>query len=553
VEMRRFRWKILSAAVTVAAVTGLVVGGELPAFADPTANTLPGIGYTPFGLADWDGDGQQDAIARQDSTGDLWLYPGVGGGLSSSPILIGTGFGGYTSFGLADWDGDGHTDLVVRRDDSGDVALYTGHGGRNPLVPSDRTTITSTTPGPTFAITSGDQQDLFVQAIGTPNAVVTIAGNVDLDLSGLASIPVAPGVRIIGDRTKVAKGPRIFTTTFPSILLAVGSRSGPASDNVRISGIRFDGGEPADPTASVDTSDANGIEVFSGQHVEIDHDEFHSWRGAAIDVEDFDGRINRDNAATVWVHDNFIHDNQHPTIDGVGDALFGDHHGAGYGVSLNNGAYALIEKNVFDRNRHSVTGDGRPGTGYLVYRNLLGSPGLGFHLLGVDHYEHLIDMHGRGDCANFQCGPAGEYADVAYNAFPTTSSTEIKLRGTPSDSFNVENNAFAHTVEWADLVTDGALDQTETGLHDNGGNILGATTERERVCDFDGDGVDDVLMTTGVSWWYFTTESDERWIYLNQSNERIADLSFGDVNGDGLCDVTSNSTGNVHLTTSRLG
>ncbi|MFD1276567.1 hypothetical protein ACFQ51_47020 [Streptomyces kaempferi] len=73
-------------------------------------------------------------------------------------------------------------------------------------------------------------------------------------------------------------------------------------------------------------------------------------------------------------------------------------------MALNNGAYALIEKNEFQANRHSVTGDGRPGTGYLVYRNLMESPGLGFSLLGWDHYEHLIDMHGRGDCSNYQCG-----------------------------------------------------------------------------------------------------------------------------------------------------
>ncbi|MGW3631181.1 tectonin domain-containing protein [Streptomyces sp. NPDC005122] len=399
----------------------------------------------------------------------------------------------------------------------------------------------------TFSITSDDQQNQFVQAVGTPNATVVIAGAVNLNLSGLSAIPVAPGVRIIGDRTVVAKGPRIFTTTFPRTLLTIGDSNGGTADNVRISGIRFDGGEPMDPGASVGTTDANGIDIWSSQNVEIDHDEFARWRGAAINVQDPGNRINRANADTVWVHDNYIHDNQHPTMDGIEDA-FGSHHGAGYGVALNNGAYALIEKNEFQANRHSVTGDGRPGTGYLVYRNLMESPGLGFSLLGWDHYEHLIDMHGRGDCSNYQCGPAGEYADIAYNSFPSTSSTEIKLRGTPSDGFNVENNVFAHTVRWSTTFTNGALDQTETGLHDNGGNILGANRDNQRTCDFDGDGVADPFMTTGLTWWYATSAGDQHWVYLNQSNERIADLRFRDVNGDGLCDATSVNTGKVYYT-----
>ncbi|MGV9708842.1 right-handed parallel beta-helix repeat-containing protein [Streptomyces sp. NPDC003483] len=246
-----------------------------------------------------------------------------------------------------------------------------------------------------FGITADDQQNQFVQAVGTPGATVLIAGTVNLNLSGWSAIPVAPGVRIIGDRSVVARGPRIFTTTFPRTLLTLGDGNGGTADDVRISGIRFDGGEPMDPGASVGTTDADGIDIWSSRNVEIDHDEFTRWRGAAIDVQDPGNRIDRADAGTVWVHDNYIHDNQHPTMNGIEDA-FGSHHGAGYGVALNNGAYALIERNEFQANRHSVTGDGRPGTGYLVYRNLMESPGLGFSLLGWDHYEHLIDMHGRG-------------------------------------------------------------------------------------------------------------------------------------------------------------
>lgn len=411
-------------------------------------------------------------------------------------------------------------------------------------------TLSAPVPAPsTVSITTSSTVEQFVDAVTTPNTTVQIAGDVNLDLSGTDPIPMAAGVKLIGDRSVNARGPRIFTTTFQRTLLSIGDNT----DDVRISGIRFDGGEPNDPGASVGKSGADGVDISSSQHLEIDHDEFARFRGAAISAADPGNRMNRDNADTLWIHDDYIHDNQHPTMNGVED-VFGDRHGAGYGVELSKGAYALIEKSVFEANRHSVTGDGRPGTGYLVYRNLFQSPGLGFSLLGWDHFEHLIDMHGQGDgCSNYECGPAGEYADVAYNAFPSTSSTEIKLRGTPSDSFNVENNVFAHTVRWASLVTDGALDQTETGLKDNGGNYLGATLDHQTPCDFDGDGVKDPFMTTGETWWYATSAGDQRWVYLNQSNERAADLRFRDVNGDGRCDLTSVNDGKVYLTPSPLG
>ena len=44
---------------------------------------------------------------------------------------------------------------------------------------------------------------------------------------------------------------------------------------------------------------------------------------------------------TVRIHHNFIHHNQQDGTDG-------------YGVAVVNRAYALIEKNVFDYNRHAI-------------------------------------------------------------------------------------------------------------------------------------------------------------------------------------------------------
>lgn len=90
------------------------------------------IGYTFFGVADWDGDGRQDIVARENASGNVWLYPGENKrGYSSAPrVQIGNGWNGYTVFGLIDWDGDGDQDIVARENTSGNVWLYPGEGKR---------------------------------------------------------------------------------------------------------------------------------------------------------------------------------------------------------------------------------------------------------------------------------------------------------------------------------------------------------------------------------------------------------------------------------------
>jgi hypothetical protein len=75
-------------------------------------------GYTFAGTTDWDHDGHQDIIVRQDATGDLMLYPGqsVRGYSSQPPVKISNGWAGYTFAGTTDWDHDGHQDIIVRQD-----------------------------------------------------------------------------------------------------------------------------------------------------------------------------------------------------------------------------------------------------------------------------------------------------------------------------------------------------------------------------------------------------------------------------------------------------
>jgi hypothetical protein len=72
--------------------------------------------------------GAQDILTR-DGTGALWLYLGQGvheyRGLER--VQIGNGWNGFTFAGLADWNGDGHQDIVAR-DSTGLLWLYPGDG-----------------------------------------------------------------------------------------------------------------------------------------------------------------------------------------------------------------------------------------------------------------------------------------------------------------------------------------------------------------------------------------------------------------------------------------
>jgi hypothetical protein len=96
------------------------------------ARTRIATGWTSFGwitrFGDFTGDGKDDVIARDWSTGYLWLYPGTGSGLGPRTRLA-TGWKAKREItAVGDLDGDGHADLVAADTSTGYLYFYPGKG-----------------------------------------------------------------------------------------------------------------------------------------------------------------------------------------------------------------------------------------------------------------------------------------------------------------------------------------------------------------------------------------------------------------------------------------
>jgi hypothetical protein len=370
-------------------------------------------------------------------------------------------------------------------------------------------------------IDRSDQEPLFAQAVGTAGTTVRVASGVQLDLSAYENIAVAGGVDVLGGRSPRSSGPLLYTTTRPKRLLVV------SGDDVRIAGLRIHG--PDMGVADEDGGPATGIYIVSRNNVEIDHNEIAGWKNAGVGVNDDNDRISYVlNPETVRIHDNFIHHNQRTG-------------GWGYGVVIGDGAYALIDRNVFDYNRHAIATDGSDDSGYRAYENLVLENG-GKHrkVLWKWYYTHQFDVHGQENCgvwsifsdSLWNCGTAGHDVEVRRNSFLYTKDNAFKLRGTPQlkpyGAF-VYDNVFAHSK------LGDAVHQNESGMITQGNRLGIDGSDRLGSCDFDNDGLADKFMATGQTWWYASRTG--QWNYYGTSKLLLSQVRLADVNGDGRCDV----------------
>ena len=373
-------------------------------------------------------------------------------------------------------------------------------------------------------------------------SVIEVESVTPINMQLTFNIPA--GVTIRGSRRGLAEGAELY---WPD--LWEGPMLSIEGDHVRITGLRLRG-----PSSSKDS----GLPWIKGVRARekffsiIDHNELSNWPGEAVGVigdlwfdrceepekakclplrEDL--TINR-----VRVARNFIHHNQRQ--------------GSGYGVVTGEGAFPLIEGNTFVSNRHAIAGDGRPGTGYRAWHNLVQADApLQDGFLIHNYYTQDFDMHGT-DCgdglggleSDWVGGLAGEYIRIYGNTFLGTNRNNFNLRGVPCYLAEFHGNVSLRS-------RGGAIDYFRPltlpiGVHPTWLSVESNQfespnpTDRLGVGDFDGDGREDTFLATGAAW-YYSPGGQAEWRYLNDYGDELDELLLGDFDGDGRTDILTQS------------
>jgi hypothetical protein len=288
-----------------------------------------------------------------------------------------------------------------------------------------------------------------------------------------------------------------------------------------------------------DMDDYVGIRIDNCSDAEIYNMDIAGWGGAAIEVRHplLDSQpLSWPDKTWVRIHDNYLHHNLHTANDN-------DSHSAGYGVNTSKKGFSDIYHNVFDYNNHDVTADGDAG-GYIALQNLILKGG-GQHSTGhFGKYMHVFDVHGdQQSCSwlshpfsgGYTCGHAPGF-NMVENTFQYKNSDDIGIRGTVRFQSFIQHNVFARSSERnaIDLFDD-------NGIAVDHNSYDADTFGHYTTCDFDGDGVDDLFLATGVTWWY-SSGGQFPWTFMQADRNRADQLAFGDFDHDNRCDVLEGST-----------
>ena len=251
--------------------------------------------------------------------------------------------------------------------------------------------------------------------------VIFIPGDVEIDLTTRIYIEqlvlqLPAGVTLASDRGAGDSAGALLTSDALKTPLMLE----PLGPDVRITGLRIRGpnskrylahhrrsfGKGGDGhTYYYKFPTQNGVKC-EHPRLEVDNCEISGFGHAGICLVSGDGHR---------IHHNSIHHCQYQ--------------GLGYGVSHNT-ASSLIEYNLFDWNRHSIAGTGRPGCTYVARHNVE---------LGVS-LSHCFDMHGGSDRKD-GTDIAGTSIDIHNNTFQGPQ-TPIVIRGVPQETCEVHHNWF---------------------------------------------------------------------------------------------------------------
>jgi FG-GAP-like repeat len=300
--------------------------------------------------------------------------------------------------------------------------------------------------------------------------------------------------------------------------------------NTRVIGLRLRGYNQRDTKDRDDPTRA--IQIVGSSGVRIENNEIFGWPAEGIEALDTPAEL----GATPRITRNFIHNNVQCDL--------------GYGVVLSGNAFAWIDRNVFDYNRHDVAGGGQRGQGYRAELNfsLTSGPTCYPDDLLPDHYNQHYDMHGFPKDGRL----AGRRMEIVRNTIRGAQEYQVikrrpgfSLRGTPEERAIFADNAVHHPAKLGDKgavrVTAPSPEHVQAMIRSGRlvirGNRLCVDTAAElAVGDMDGDGRDDVFQAVGTLWVY-SPSGHREWHFLRESTLRLRHLGLGDFDGDGKTDV----------------
>jgi hypothetical protein len=156
-----------------------------------------------------------------------------------------------------------------------------------------------------------------------------------------------------------------------------------------------------------------GIFANAKSGFEVDNNEIRGWAWSGISMK---------NCPYAYIHHNYIHSNQA--------------RGEGYGSNLY-GGNALFEANLYDYNRHAITGAGLAGEKYEARYNIVLGNG---DAIGGHHF----DVHQDEDGGLF----AGDKYQIQHNTFMDGIGinggklASIAIRQRPTTGMYIDHNLF---------------------------------------------------------------------------------------------------------------
>ena len=159
-------------------------------------------------------------------------------------------------------------------------------------------------------------------------------------------------------------------------------------------------------------------------------------------------------------------------------------------------------------------------------------------------HTHQFDIHGTG--SKGKGGQASVQTWFSHNAFQYLNDNAIYVRGRPALRVYIHDNIFAHEGledDWGDDAI-AVYDRDDLDVIEilSGNAIDFDPCGKYGVGDFDGDGIDDLFLATGRTWW-FSCFGEFPWSYLSLRNERLNQLRLGYFDADLRCDLLTESGG----------